>query len=150
MRFLRPIIVAAILSLLCTTVRAETWPSIVDYVRDCVFIVKAKTITENGDKRAFEITEVWKGDRNILPLDADGNYRGSQNHHGIDVVKGEEIVFFFTRHNQPAEGKLQSHSTAFPIRAGKIVYAKTSDSDDLRKEYTPDEFKQSVDEIIEQ
>ena len=41
----------------------------------------------------------------------------------MEVVSGQEIVFFFTRWNQP-EGKLSRHNAAFPIRNGKVVYKK--------------------------
>ena len=82
----------------------------------------------------------------ILPLDAKHRYIESQGHHGIDVTQGQEIVFFFTRRNQPATGKLVSHSTAFPIKDGRLVYARSAEGG-VRQEFTVADFKKRVLEI---
>ena len=39
-----------------------------------------------------------------------------------------------------------SHSTAFPVKDGKVVYGPTSDG--LRREYTLSEFKKTIQAIV--
>ena len=134
----------------CAPAHAELWPTLEDYVSRCVLIVKATTVSEGADKPlTFTVLESWKGQYhpNLLKhTKPDGRFIEYQGHHGINVVDGQEIVFFFTRHNNPPKGPLSSHNTAFPVKDGKIVYASTNDH--LRKEYTLEEFKKRVKELV--
>jgi len=128
---------------------AEPWPTLDDYVAKCVLIVKAKTIIEQDGTLTFRVTETWKGryePQDFVRTTEDGRFFASQHEHGVDVVDGQEIVFFFTRHNQPIEGKLSRHSTAFPIRDGELTYAGTSDW--LSQEFTVHEFKKRILDIV--
>ena len=124
---------------------AESWPTLENYVEKCVLIVKAKTTVEQDGRLTFRVIETWKGrydPQDFVETAEDGRFFASQHEHGVDVVAGQEIVFFFTRHNQPIEGKLSRHSTAFPIRNGKLTYASTSDW--LKQEFTIAEFKKRI------
>lgn len=94
---------------------------------------------------SFEVTEAWKGSfnpRDFVKTTSEGYLRAAQGEHGVRVVAGQEIVFFFTRHNQPKE-KLAHHSTAFPVQNGKIVYASTGDAD-IRREMSVEDFKRVI------
>lgn len=132
--------------------RAEYWPTLEDYVAKCVLIVKARTVGDNDNRLSFQVLESWKGKeepRTLLQMTADGRFFANKGEHGlVDVAVGQEVVFFFTRHNQPPVGKLTSHSTAFPVRQGKVVYASTSRLGGLRKEYTVEQFKKAVEAAV--
>lgn len=130
--------------------RAEAWPTLEAYVAKCVLIVKAKTVVEKEDALSFQVLESWKGKYDpklFVRTTPDGRFFANKDEHGVvNVSDGQEIVFFFSRHNQPVEGKLTSHSTAFPVRSGKVIYASTSGPapEGLRKEYTLEEFKKAI------
>jgi len=137
---------AAVL-LLAGSARAESWPTLQDYVADCVLIVLAETHAEPGGALSFEVLESWRGQYTpgaFAHPRPDGRFTASQGEHGVDVVDGQQIVFFFTRHNQPVPGKLSRHSTAFPVVAGTLVRASTSME---RKEYSLPAFKTAVQAI---
>ncbi len=121
----------------------DSWPSLPDYVRKCVVIIMARTAVTDGKRCEFEITEVWKGTTDILPLNDHQRYVEWQGTHGIKVTNGQDIVFFFTRHNQPPTGKVRGHSTSFPVSKGKIVYASSSESS-LTEEMTIADFKKRI------
>ena len=131
--------------------RAERWPSLESYVSDCVLIVKAKTVFEGTDKTVtFRVEESWKGKYApdlLQNTTKDGRFVVYKGEHGVNVVDGQEVVFFFTRHNNAATGPLGRHSTAFPVKDGKIVYASTSE--DFRREYKIEEFRKAITELIE-
>ena len=131
--------------------RAERWPSLDSSVSDCVLIVKARTVFEGTDNTVtFKIEESWKGKYApdmLKNTTKDGRYVTYKGKHGVNVVDGQEMVFFFTRHNHPGTGPLDSHSTAFPVKDGKIVYASTSEVH--WKEYTVGEFKKAIIALIE-
>jgi|ERR1041385_246157 hypothetical protein len=135
-----------LLTLVASDLRAESWPSLGKYASNCVLVVKARQIgpfsaTENS-KLSFEVLETWKGrfePRDFTKLSPEGYIQAAQGEHGVRVTAGQEIVFFFTRQNQPA-GKLRSHSMAFPIRNGRIVYASTGDPG-TQQEMSVEEFK---------
>lgn len=121
-----------------------------NYVEKCVLIVKAKTEVASDDKLTFRVLETWKGSydpRDFVRTTEDGRFFASQHEHGVDVTDGQEVVFFFTRENQPVPGKLSSHSTAFPVRNGRITYAATSDG--LREIFAVDEFKRQIWDLVE-
>ena len=133
--------------LLASDARAEHWPTLDQYVSGCVLIVLAETHAEPGGALSFEVLETWRGHYSpghfAYPR-PDGRFTASQGEHGVDVVDGQQIVFFFTSHNQPVPGKLASHSTAFPVVDGKLVWASTSMD---RREYSLPEFKKAVQSI---
>ena len=126
--------------------RAESWRKLEDYVADCTLIVKAKTVDEKG-KLTFRVVESWRGTfdpKVFTSTTADGRFFADQGEHGVKVVDGQEIVFFFTAANQPDPKKLSRHSTAFPIVKGKLVYAATSNES---KEFTVDDFKRAIQKV---
>jgi hypothetical protein len=132
---------------LASVARAEPWPTLDQYVSDCVLILRARATPEvsaNG-QRTFEVIEAWVGE--FRPSDfVDGVARGRtlrayDGEHGVHVVAGQEIIFFYTRWNQPNEG-LRSHSTAFPVVDGKVIYASTSDWD--RQEMAVETFRRRI------
>ncbi len=132
-----------------STSRAELWPTLENYVGRCVLIVKAKTVVDEDGQLTFKVLESWKGkyDPSIFcRTTRDGRFFATQGEHGVNVRDGQEIIFFFTRHNQPVEGKLDRHSTAFPIREGKVVYAATNYG--LRKEYTVADFEKVIRSLV--
>jgi hypothetical protein len=131
---------------------AEYWPSVESFASNCVLVVKARQTGEcrtNEDSfLEFEVTETWKGrfdPRDFTSVSPQGYIRAAQGEHGVRVTAGQEIVFFFTRHNQPP-GKLRNHSTAFPIINGKIIYAAT-DNPEVRREMSVEDFKKIFDKF---
>jgi hypothetical protein len=124
-------ILAALIAL-ASVAGAESWPSFEQYVRSCTRIVKAKAAGTKDGEMCFELLESWKGKR----VRDDEEYRALSGEHGVEVNDGQEIVFFFT--NGPR------HSTSFPIEDGKLLYASTSEDDDLRRSYTVAEFEERV------
>jgi len=112
--------------------QAETWQPLPDYVRSCRLIVKARAAGKKGDQLRFEILESWKGKAKFK----NDEYLTDDREHGATVKDGQEIVFFFTKGDR--------HSTSFPIKDGKLLYASTSDDELLRRSYTVAEFKQRI------
>jgi hypothetical protein len=126
--------------------RGEAWRKLDDHVADCTLIVKAKTVDEKG-KLTFRVVESWRGTfdpKVFASTTSDGRFFADQGEHGVKVVDGQEIVFFFSAANQPDPKKLGRHSTAFPIVKGKVVYASTSTES---KEFTIDEFKRAIQKV---
>ena len=133
-------------------VRAESWPSLDRYASNCVLVVKARQTGnfsgKENNKLTFEVVETWKGrfdPRDFTRLTPEGYIQAAQGEHGVRVTAGQEIVFFFTRHNQP-EGKLRTHSTAFPIQNGRIIYASTGEPG-IRQEMSVEELKRVFDKF---
>jgi len=119
------------------------WPTLEQYVADCTLIVKTRTIVEDS-KLTFRVLETWRGKfdpKRFRSITRDGRFFADAGEHGVDVVDGQEIVFFFTPHNQPDPKKLSRHSTAFPIIKGKVIYGKTSEEP---RELTVVAFKRLV------
>jgi hypothetical protein len=132
------------------TVGAESWPTLDQFASDCVLVVKARQLGHfsgaEKSRLSFEVLETWKGQfnaRDFVQTGPEGYIFAAQGEHGVRVAAGQEIVFFFTRHNQP-EGKLQSHSAAFPIQNGRITYARTDDPP-VRREMSIEDFKRVFD-----
>jgi hypothetical protein len=126
---------------------SELWPTLDDYVNKCVVIAKATTIeTRDDGRRVFRVDEVWKGNIELMPLDQNSHYVEWQGKNGIDVTNGQEIVFFFTLHNQPSPDKLHRHNASFPVNDGKIIYAVTSEWHP--EEFTLVEFKRRIGDIM--
>lgn len=124
---------------------AEEWPTLPEYVNDCVLIVKARTVVLSNGSLTFRVIENWKGtyDPSMMArTTTDGRFFATPGEHGVNVFDGQEIIFFFTRHNQPNPPLLSRHSTAFPIVGGQIIWASTSDSD--RRVYTVRQFQQLI------
>jgi hypothetical protein len=133
--------------------RAEDWPTLPEYVAKCVLIIEARQIgpfsAEKSARLSFEVIECWKGDfkPEIFEYLTKENYLvAEQGEHGVNITSsGQRIIFFFTRHNQP-EGRLISHSTAFPIKEGKVVYAATGNPGTTLV-FEVDEFKKKITEL---
>jgi hypothetical protein len=141
------ILFAALLTGSAFTAHAEDWPSLEQFASNCVLVVKARQAgdfsTNDGSILSFEVIETWKGrfdPRDFTELTPQGYIRAAQGEHGVHVIAGQEIIFFFTRHNQPPS-KLRSHNAAFPIQNGRVVYASTGNPG-VRQEMSLDEFKQ--------
>lgn len=147
------LLICVMLGTLLRTASAETWPNLSEYVEDCILIVKAQQVgafpeVENGDL-TFKVLETWKGlfdPHDLSCTTPDGFIIASQGEHGVKVARGQKIIFFFTRRNQPTN-KISGHSTAFPIASGRITYASTSW--DLRREYTVKEFHAAINSIVD-
>lgn len=137
----------ALTVLSATPSSAESWPTLEDYVRRCVLIVKCRT--EVKDKAVmYRVLETWKGkySPDLFHHKPAEGYLYTNTWHGNEgPTEGREVIFFFTNSNQPAwtKGKLLHHSTSFVITGGKLVYAST-DRGGLRKEYTVEDFKKAV------
>lgn len=126
--------------------QAEIWAPLDDYVALCVTIVKAKVVSQVDGWNEFEITEVWTGSADVIPVNDRGRYRAPDGEHGAKVEPGQELVFFFTGERRQADGKVVAHSTAFPIKDGRLVYGATSE--EYYREYSVDEFKRAVLDIV--
>lgn len=114
---------------LASPARAEDWPTLDAYVRSVTLIVHA-TAQRHGDRWAFRVDEAWKGtfDPSLFTeTTPDGRFFAAQGEHGVQVVEGQPIVFFFGPHGQPVPGRYARHSTAFPVRDGSIRYAETAE-----------------------
>lgn len=128
-------------------VLSENWPSLEKYVEECVLIVKCKT--EKKAKFQYRVLETWKGEYSsdlflFYDTPSEGCLFAHQNHGNDRPRNGREVIFFFTKRNQPvfAGGKLEHHSACFNIEDGKVIYAENSDFDE--KEYTVDAFKKAI------
>lgn len=144
---MRPLLVAAALAALAAPAAAEMWGPLNDSVRRCGLIVRAKAmVPEKGDVR-FEILESWKGAWDASEflagrIDRAGRYLPPPGEHGADVVDGQEIVLFFPR---PKDGeKYGPHSTALPVVKGRVLYASTSDDEELRRWWGVEELEKRV------
>jgi hypothetical protein len=141
----RPVVTAAFVVSLASSACAELWLDA--YVAGSVLIVKARDVAgpDSHGVSTFEVLETWKGTFDpaaFAPGVAKGtSLRARQGEHGVRSVRGQEIVLFYTRDNQPDE-KLHRHSTALPITDGRIVYAATNA--DLREEMPVEAFEKRV------
>ncbi len=98
-----------VLALWTSPAKAKEWPALENYVSKCILIVKAKTIVEKDGILTFRVLESWKGNYSpdlFVKTTSDGRFFASQNEHGVKVMDGQELIFFFTRHNQPVKNKL--------------------------------------------
>ena len=142
---------AIIVVLVCfnasNTAHAEDWPTLEEYVKKSVLIVKCRT--DERDVRRHQVLESWKGsyspDLFVTPP-PEGFIVADDAHGNASPIGGREVIFFYTLQNQPESGKLQTHSTAFPISNGKIVYASTNLN--LRKEFTVVDFHAAIMRIL--
>ena len=97
-----------------------------DFVSNGVLVVKARAgrrvPPRKGDKLSFEIPESWKG-RSIPAISPKSAWRGITRHGrasaGMNVVAGQEIVFYFSRHNQPVEVELHPARHCFSDQQGQ-------------------------------
>jgi len=132
--------------------KAEHWPAFEDFVTKCVLIVKAKAIVEKNDTISFEVIETWKGTYDpkvITRTNPEGRYYAYQDEHGvINVSTGQEVILFFSNHNQTTPGKFSPHSTAFPVRDNKVVYGSTSWT--LAETFTLEDFKTKIQDLVNQ
>jgi len=131
--------------------QAESWPTLEKYVSDCVLIVKARQVGPFRGRvsLSFEVTETWKGQfdpREFIDSTPEGYILARQGEHGVRFMEGQEIVFFFTRDNQP-HSKLSRPCTAFPIVDGTLIYGFTSDDPNIRRYFTAPEFKRAIEVI---
>jgi hypothetical protein len=133
------------------------WPTLENYVRDCVLIVKTRAVLEEDGRFTYEVLESWKGvydPEKFVRTTPSGRLFAAMSSHGLtDVVEGQEVIFFFTEGNQPPGGKLAWHSTSFPVRDGKVVYGSSIDILDLtgthvRREYELEEFRRAIIDLV--
>src|SRR5262249_4550328 len=122
------LVATAVILLIPVRGLAEAWPSLEDYVDECVLIAKCKT--EKKAKFQYRVLETWKGKFSpdlflFYDTPPEGCLFAHQNHGNDRPRNGREVIFFFTRRNQPvfAEGKLEHHSTCFNIEDCKVIYA---------------------------
>ena len=136
----------------CNTILAEDWPTLDECVKLCVLIVKCKTEMEK-DLIKYRVLETWKGNYSpdLFYHRPPEGYLYNNTWHGNENPKeGQEIIFFFEVDNQSSsteKEKLFFHSTAFPIKEGKIIYASTNIM--MRKEYKVEAFKKEILSIVE-
>ncbi|MEM8882832.1 MAG: hypothetical protein AAGD14_02035 [Planctomycetota bacterium] len=136
-----------VLLALASAVHAEGWPPLHDYVRGCSLIVKAKASVPAKGPIRFEVLETWRGRWNPSAfgegnVDESGHYLSRAGEHGVDVKDGQEIVIFFSK---PGKGeKLGRHTTAFPIVKKRVLYAETSDDDQLRRWWPVWKFEERI------
>lgn len=135
-----------LLLLLAAAARAELWGPLNDYVRSCPLIVRAKAVDVGKGEIRFRILESWRGAfdaAKFLPyrVTKRGEYLALPGEHGVEVVAGQKIVFFF---GPATDGKFGPHSTAFPVVDGRVLYASTSDDDDLRRWWDVGEFEARI------
>ena len=91
--------------------------------------------------------ETWKGTYDpssflAFCVNDAGEYLSHAGQHGIEVVDGQEIVFFFSRPKKG--GKLGPHATSFPIVKKGVLYALTSDDDEIRRRWDIGAFEQRI------
>jgi len=147
-RMKKLIATGALTGLLCSLALAEAWPTLVEYVRKCVLIVKCRT-EAHGDTFKYRVLETWKGKYSpeLFSTEPPDGYILTNTWHGNDSPDvGREVIFFFTPNT--VTDKLLAHSTCFVIEQGKLVYASTSENG-LRKEYTVKEFKKAILKIVD-
>ena len=133
--------------------KAETWPTLPQYVDSSVLIVLCRT-ERSKDGLRYKVEETWKGVYSpaLFYHTPEEGYLYTGSWHGNEGQKeGVQTVFFFTAGNHPSwtKGKLLDHSTSFQVADGKLIYASTSDSG-FRKEYTLSDFRKAIAERVRQ
>ncbi len=106
---------------------AEDWPPLGGYVRSTSLIVLA-VAHARGDRWTFEVESSWRGTfdpEHFAHTTPEGRFFARQGEHGVHVVEGQQIVFFFGPRDPPGSGRHARHSTAFPVRGGQVRYAET-------------------------
>ena len=129
---------------------AEHWPTLEEYVDDCVLIVFCRTEIQNDEIR-YKVMETWKGvyaPELFCHKPEEGYLYTSAWHGNESPASGREVIFFFTPHNHPqwADGRLDHHSTTFVVTNGKLIWASTADWG--RREYTLEEFRTKIKERV--
>lgn len=128
--------------------RAEALPPFDKFASMCVLVVKARHVgrfsSVPGYPLSFEVIETWRGSfvpQGFTSTTPEGYIQANQGEHGVRVTAGQEIVFLYTRHNQP-KGTLNRHTTALPIRDGNLHYGSTWDGE--YREFTIAEFENAI------
>jgi hypothetical protein len=123
--------------------RAETWPTLDEYVESCALIVKCRTEVGKG----YRVVETWKGTYSpdlFAHRPPDGFVLTNNWHRNGEVADGREVMFFFTYSDHST--KLGAHSTAFHVKNGRVVYASTSWG--MQQEFTVEEFRRAIRSIV--
>lgn len=127
---MRWLLALATLASLAPAARAEMWPPLPDYVASAELIVEARATAIRGGRIRFEVVDTLKGTFRPERMAQRAGARGffaAAGAHGLDnVAPGDRVFFIFTTHNQPNLPKLSSHSTAFVVRDGKVIYGSTT------------------------
>lgn len=145
--------ISVCLLLMCLQVcgKAETWPTLTEYVSECVLIVKAKARVEKDSGLSFQVTESWKGKfdpENFIEISPEGRFFGRKDEHGlIDVADGQDVIFFFTSQDTQ-NGKIGRHSTSFVVRKSKVIYAATDWSGQNSFVATTKNFKRKIQKLV--
>lgn len=143
-------LIAFAFAIIAGVARAETWPTLPQYVDDCVLIVLCRT-ERFKDGFRYKIEETWKGVYSpaLFYHTPDEGYLFTGSWHGNESQKeGVQTVFFFTAGNHPSwtKGKLLDHSTSFQVAGGKVIYASTG----FPKDYTLSDFRKAISERVRQ
>ena len=107
---------------------------------------RRRSFPSEGGPR-FKVLKAWKGKYEPATFLAHcvnpaGEYICRMGEHGVQVVDGQEIVFFFAR---PKKGeRIGPHSTSFPITRNSVLYASTSDDEELRRTWHVAELEKRV------
>src|SRR5262245_5087522 len=87
----------ALAVLLATPSLAETWPTLEDYVRQCVLIVKCQTEVKDNTIR-YRVVETWKGQYSpdlFHHKPPEGYLYTGTSHGNGNPTDGREVIFFF-------------------------------------------------------
>ena len=132
-----------VLLALLQTAGAESWMPLGHYVDLCSLIVKAKTVVAEDKTLTFEVLETWKGSfdpKEFVRIRGE-RFLARAGEHGVEVTDGQGIVFFFVGSDRDDKGRYHAHSTSFPIKDEKLVYAATSEAP---QPFTTAAFKRAI------
>ncbi len=131
--------------------RAEALPPFDKFASVCVLVVKARQVgrfsSVPGYPLSFEVIETWRGSflpQALTSTTPEGYIQANQGEHGVRVTAAQEIVFLYSRHNQP-KGTLNRHTTALPITDGKLHYGSKWDGE--YREFTIAELKKIIADV---
>ena len=131
---------------------AELWLPLSQYVKMCDLIILCTTEIVD-DQPIFKVEEVWKGEYRATDFNEILQSRipkpgylpiGFNLHSGRNSHNGQKVVYFFT----PAEKQYSGSSTSFDVNNGKLIYAE-SGNPGMAKEYTLENFKKAISELVE-
>jgi hypothetical protein len=127
--------------------RAEAWPTFDDLASSRFLLIVHCRVQEIEGRKAFKLLEVWKGRYGPLAfakqpptgyIETPGPGGGPEVH-----AVGDEVILFYTNHNQSQEG-ISRHDMTLLVNGGKIIYPPETELFSGKRDYTVEEFRREI------
>jgi hypothetical protein len=133
--------------------QAEAWPTLDDLASPRFLLIAHCRVEELEGGKIFRLREVWKGEYSPPAfakrpptgfIETPGPGGGPEAH-----AIGDELILFYTRHNQSKEG-ISQHDMVVRVKDGKVTYPPGEvELFSGKREYTLAEFQREITSRIE-